>query len=180
MSDEFDFLTHAKGWVEFTEAQFTGPDDDWEPIAFLAVDPRRMKELAEQDERLHARRRGDPRARAERQGPADAAAAGGSAQPEIYGPLKSLLVHTRASRLVLIFSVWMSFDPLSREKYGQVADDPSRTEKVLLFDLTKERLDVWTAPVVRSQTVPPMLAAWHQELGEASTQLTDDLKEALT
>ena len=173
------FLEQAFDYIAFTESQFTQPDEDVLPLAMIEANPVMMLEVAEQIGNAFmvqgAERPPEPGDRALVMMPLP----GDPAEPDISEPLKLLLAEIGAKRLGLIFTAYMSYDGEVRSKYLQVKDAPSAVECVLLLDLTAERLEVYTANVVRSD-VPPMLAPWQHQPGEGRTELTDYLKEALT
>ena len=184
MIEEFsmdEFADHAKGWVEHCESLHTDPADDWEPTMFAEVDAHAMQELiAARPVGVHVMFD-----TTESPQPGDVGLfcmplQGDPGQSPLADFLIHLLAQVKARRVALCLSTWQSLDPLAREKWGEIANAPDRTEQVMVLVFDRERLEIWQAPIVRSATVPPMLKGWEQMPGDAHTELTDHLKEVLT
>jgi hypothetical protein len=178
-----DFVQHAKGWVEYSEQMHTHPEQDWLPIAFVQADastlPGLFAHYAETGQGIGVQVDGPEQPERGHPGLILLPLPGDPSEPHIAARLKTLLAQARASRVALVMTAFMSYDPLAREQYGAIERAPSTVEAVLILAFDKHRLDIWTSAIARSESSPPMLMGWSAQPAGGETDLTSELQEAL-
>jgi hypothetical protein len=142
--------------------EFTKPDDDWEPMAFLDT-------LGEEQTIVMSL------------GPLMANDTTKDLLAEVLLP--TLIKDMKVVRIVTVFSVWRADVRKDEDPYAtRPSKHPDRQEAVMLAELTAEGVVRYSfASITRHETSPPTLGEW-EELPEAdgfSGRFVDPLVKAL-
>lgn len=131
--------------AKMPEEIFTKPDDDWTPVAFLETpDGQVTMPLAPY--------MGSPQEKDVLSGML----------------LPAAITEMKASRLVMVLSVWVgkakSKEEFESEDFVPPSQQPERVEKVMIMEYTREGITRSTsALIIRHENAPPTLGEWEDD-----------------
>ncbi len=153
-----EFTEYAKDSVRKIGASFTEPDDDWEPVALV--------ESAEGNTVV------------------------GLMVDKAYWPeiVSAIVKETKATKVALVASSWGLEFTSSAEYDAYMADPdapppskhPNGVEQVVVSIFDAERVEVWSAKILRDGEQPPVLDEW--DWGgdvEPSGRMVDPIRAAM-
>jgi|ERR1700729_795951 len=153
-----EFVEYAKDSVRKIGESFKDPEDDWEPVALIENSDGKAIIVAL------------------------------SAPKEIWPMAVGAIVQQeRATKVALITSSWGLEFTSSEEYDAYMADDdapspskhPNGVEQVVVSVFDAERVEAWSAKILRDGEQPPVLGEWGWGGADPSGRMIDPIRAAM-
>lgn len=152
-----EFVEYAKDFVRKIGESFKDPEDDWEPVALIKGD--------------------------------EGIALVGLVLDKAHWPevVSAIVKKTKATKVALITSSWGLEFTSSEEYDAYMADDdapspskhPNGVKQVVVNVFDAERVEAWSAKILRDGEQPPVLGEWDWGGADPSGRMIDPIRAAM-